>query len=76
MSLQKNDCYLKGFLKHPVMKQSPFFPSFSFFIDCFMCDFSFPIKAFVNFENQIRFHRQAFIAYKNGENLKILIENL
>ena len=34
----------------------------------------FSIKAFVNFEILIRFHRQAFIKYKNGENLKILRE--
>ena len=26
------------------------------------------------FQKLIRFHRQAFIIYKNGENLKILIE--
>ena len=29
---------------------------------------------FENFEQLIRFHRQAFIVYKNGENLKSLIE--
>ena len=34
----------------------------------------FVIKAFVSFEKLIRFHRQAFIVYKNAENLKILIE--
>ena len=32
------------------------------------------IKAFVSFEKLIKFHWQAFIVYKNGENLKILIE--
>ena len=36
--------------------------------------FSFAIKAFVSFEKLIRFHRQAFIVYRNAENLKILIE--
>ena len=36
--------------------------------------FSFALKAFVSFEELIRFHRQAFIVYKNGENLKILVE--
>ena len=36
--------------------------------------FSFLIKAFTNFEKLIRFHWQAFIAYKTGENLKTLIE--
>ena len=38
------------------------------------CFFSFLIKTFAGFEKLIRFHRQAFIVYKNGENLKILIE--
>ena len=34
-----------------------------------------PLKAFVKFKNVIRFHRQAFIICKNGENnLKIPIE--
>ena len=36
--------------------------------------FSFAIKAFVSFEKLMRFHRQAFIVYKNGEILKILVE--
>ena len=36
--------------------------------------FSFLIKGFANFKNLIRFHWQAFIVYKNGENLKMLIE--
>ena len=31
-------------------------------------------RAFVSFEKLIGLHRQAFIVYKNGENLKILIE--
>ena len=35
---------------------------------------SFPIKLYVNLEKLIRFHRQAFIMYENGENLKILKE--
>ena len=34
----------------------------------------FLIKAFANFEKLIRFHWQAFIANKNGENLKMLLE--
>ena len=38
------------------------------------CFLSFLIKAFANFEKLIRFHWQAFIVYKNGENLKMLIE--
>ena len=36
--------------------------------------FSFVIKAFANFEKLIRFYWLAFIVYKNGENLKMLIE--
>ena len=39
-----------------------------------MCFFSILIRAFANFENFIIFHWQAFIVYKNGENLKMLIE--
>ena len=39
-----------------------------------MSVFSFLMKAFVNLEKLIRFHPQAFITYKNGENLKILKE--
>ena len=35
--------------------------------------FSFLIKALANFEILIRFHWQAFIVYKYGENLKMLI---
>ena len=36
--------------------------------------FSLLIKAFANFEKLMRFHRQTFIVYKNGENLKMLME--
>ena len=36
--------------------------------------FSFLIKAFASFEKLIRFYWEAFIAYKNRENLKMLIE--
>ena len=36
--------------------------------------FSFLIKAFANFEKLKRFHWQAFIVYKNEENLKMLVE--
>ena len=32
------------------------------------------MKAFVSFKKLIRFHRQAFIVYRIGENLKIPIE--
>ena len=36
--------------------------------------FFFFSKTLVNFEKLIRFHRQAFIIYKNRENLKVLTE--
>ena len=53
----------------------PTFLSFSFLTECCISIFfSFLIKVFANFEQLIRFHWQAFIVYKNGENLKILIE--
>ena len=66
---------LNGFIKQPVIKQGPPFHSFSFLNDCCMSIFfSFLIKAFAGFEKLIRFYRQAFIVYKNGENLKMLIE--
>ena len=77
MSLQSKKAIviLKSFIKQPVIKQSPTFLSFSFLIDCCMSVFfSFLIKAFQNFEKLIRFHRQAFIVHKNGENLKKLLE--
>ena len=65
---------LKGFIKQPVIKHSPTFLSFSFLIDCYISVFSFSLSMLANFEKFIRFHRQAFTVYKNGENLKILIE--
>ena len=36
--------------------------------------FSFLINAFASFEKLIRFHWQAFIVYKNGQNFKMLID--
>ena len=66
---------LNDFIKQPTAKQSPIFLSFSFLIACCISVFfSFLIKAFANFEKLIIFHWQAFIVYKNGENLKMLIE--
>ena len=76
---QKNDrikiiLKQKDFIKQPVITQGPTFLSFSFLIDCrISAFFSFLIKAFADFE-RLRFNRQAFIVYKNGENLKILIK--
>ena len=66
--------HINGLLKQLVIKQSPTFLSFSFLIDCCIKVFSFLIKAFGNFEKLIRFHWQASILCKSGENWKILIE--
>ena len=55
--------------------QRSFFFSFCFLIGCCISTFSFFIKAFLNFEKLIRFHRQAFIAYKIREKLKILMDD-
>ena len=78
MSLQNKNMIiiiLKGFIKQLVIKQSQTFAQFLFshwlLYECF---FSFLIKAFVNFEKLIRFHRQPFMIYKNREKLKVLIE--
>ena len=71
---QKNDrikiiLKQKDFIKQPVVTQGP-----TFLIDCCISVFfSFLIKAFAEFE-RLRLYRQAFIVYKNGENLKILIK--
>ena len=63
----------KGFIRKNLNKKT--FLSFSFLINCCMTVFfSFLIKSFVNLEKLIRFHQQAFIIYKNGENLKIVKE--
>ena len=66
---------LEEFIKQPVIKQNPTFLSFSFLIDCCISVSSLSLsKFFANFEKLIRLHWQAFIVYKNGENLKMLIE--
>ena len=65
----------KGLYKTNCYKTNSNFCQFSFLIDCCMSVFfSFLIKAFVNFEKLIRFHRQAFVVHKNEENLKIVME--
>ena len=62
-------------IKRPAIKQSPTYQFFYSLIDCCMSVFfSFVIKAFVSFEKLIIFHRQAFVLYKNVENLKVLIK--
>ena len=51
---------IKDFIKQPVIKQIPFFFSvFLFSVAALWVFFSFLIKASVNFEKLIRFHRQA-----------------
>ena len=66
---------LNDFIKELVIEQSPTFSQFFFsHRRLHKCFFSFLIKALANFEKLIRFHWQAFIIYKNGENLKLLIE--
>ena len=78
MSLQNKkllNYHITDFIKQPVIKQTPTFLSFSFLIECCISvSLSFLITAFANFEKLIRFLWQASILYKNGENLKILIE--
>ena len=78
MSLQskkKVSYHFKGLYKTICYKRKfnfcQFFFSHWLIYECF---FTFPIKTFVNLEKVIRFHWQVFIVYKNGENLKILVE--
>ena len=75
MNFQNKKWLSYNTIKQPAMKLSltfsQFFSSHWLLQKCF---FSFLIKAFANFEKLIRFHWQAFIVYKNGDNLKILIE--
>ena len=78
MSLQNKkmiNYHIKGLYKTTCYKTKSNFSQFFFshrrLLKCF---FSFLIKAFKNFEKLIIFHWQAFIVYKNGENLKMLIE--
>ena len=62
-------------LQKSVINHSLTFLGFSFLTDCYMSVFfSFLINVFADFEKLTRFHRQAFIVYKNGKNLEILIE--
>ena len=67
--------YIKGHYKTICYKTKSNFSQFFFFhwlLHKFF--FSFLISAFPNFEKLVRFDWQAFIVYKNGENLKMLIE--
>ena len=65
----------KGLYKTTCYKTKSNFSQF-FFSDWLLhkCFFSFLIKAFTDFGKLIRFHWQASIVYKNGENLKILMQ--
>ena len=80
MSLQNKKwliIILKGFIKQPVTKQSPTFLYFSFLIKCYMSFFfSCLIKVYPKFEKLIRFHRQAFLVYKNKDNLRMFCQKL
>ena len=78
LAKQKNDYYhIKELYKTTCYKTKSNFSLF-FFSHWLLhkCFFSFLIKAFANFDKLIRFYWQAFIAYNNGENLKMLIEIL
>ena len=67
--------HIKGLYKTTCYKTKSNFSQFFFSHWLLrMCFFSFLIKAFANFENLIRFHWEAFIVYKNEENLKMLIQ--
>ena len=72
---KENPCRKKGLYKTTCYKTKSNFSKF-FFSHWLLhkCFFSFLIKAFANFEKFGRFHWQAFIVNKNGENLKMLIE--
>ena len=52
---------LKGFIKQPVIKQSPPIPSFFILIERF---FSFLTKEFVKSEKLIRFHHHLLLYVK------------
>ena len=66
---------LEELTKQPVIKPNPTKPKFFLYHWLLhRCFFSILIKALANFEKLIRFHWQAFIVHKNGENLKMLIE--
>ena len=56
---------LKGFIKQPLIKQSPTFLSFFSQWLLYECYLHFLMKAFVDFEKLVRFHQQAFTVYKN-----------
>ena len=61
--------YQNGFIK-----QSPIFLSFYFLTDYCMSVFSISLSKRCKFEKMIGFHWQAFIVFKNRENLKRLRE--
>ena len=65
---------LKGFSSYSRTKYN--FSHFFFFSHWLLyeCYFPFLIKAFADFEKLIRFHWQAFIVYRNWENLEKMKE--
>ena len=59
---------LKGFIKQPVIKQSPAFLSFSFLIDCCMIVFfSSLMKALIDFEKLIRFYQKKWRQFEKTD---------
>ena len=74
LAKQEIDCHIKGLYETTYCKTVQLFSVFLFSLTAAEVLFLFLIKAFANFEKLIRFHWQAFIAYKNGENLKMLTE--
>ena len=66
---------LEELTKQPVIKPNPTKPKFFLYHWLLhRCFFSILIKALANFEKLIRFHWQAFIVHKNGDNLKMLMQ--
>ena len=64
--------HIKRLYKTACYENVPTFLSFFSHWLLHKCFFSFLIKAFANFGQLIWFHCEAFIVYKNGENLKNL----
>ena len=73
-NVNKKTCWTKNIINNIITKPSSTFLNFSVLTDCCMSVFPLFLKVFANFEKLIKFHRQTFIIYENGENLKILKE--
>ena len=67
--------HIRGTYKTAYYKTKPNFSQFFLYHWLLhRCFFSILITALANFEKLIRFHWQSFIVYKNGDNLKMLIQ--